>query len=126
MSQRRPFDSSMSGGQQSSGGNGGGGASHVQTHEMVESQNDQMVTQMADKVRQLKSISIDIGDEMRKQNSYLGGMGEEFDSAGGLLGGSMKRLKGLANAGHNRWMCYIILFIVGVFFICYAVIKWRS
>ncbi len=46
----------MSGGQQSSGGNGGGGASHVQTHEMVESQNDQMVTQMADKVRQLKSV----------------------------------------------------------------------
>ncbi len=43
----------MSGGP-SSGGNGA--PSHVQTHEMVESQNDQMVTQMADKVRQLKSV----------------------------------------------------------------------
>lgn len=36
----------------------GPGGSHVQTHEMLESQNDQMVTQMADKVKQLKSVRI--------------------------------------------------------------------
>ena len=71
-------------------------------------------------------ISIDIGDEMRKQNSMLGGMDEDFDTTGGLLGASMKRLKGLASAGHNRWMCYMILFIVGVFFLCYFLLKWRS
>ena len=51
---------------------------------------------------------------------------EDFDSAGGLLGSSMKRVKNMAKAGHNRWMCYLILFIVAVFFMCYYIIKWRS
>ena len=51
---------------------------------------------------------------------------EDFDSAGGLLGSSMKRVKNMAKAGHNRWMCYMILFIVAVFFVCYYIIKWRS
>ena len=36
---------------------GRGGNSHVQTHEMLESQNEQMVDQMADKVKQLRSVS---------------------------------------------------------------------
>ncbi len=63
---------------------------------------------------------------MRKQNSMMGGMSEEFDNAGGLLGSSMKRLKNMANAGHNNWMCYLILFVVAVFFLCYAILKWRS
>ncbi len=39
-----------------SGPGSGDGGSHVQTHEMLESQNDQMVTQMADKVKKLKSV----------------------------------------------------------------------
>jgi len=51
---------------------------------------------------------------------------EDFDSAGGLLGSSIKRVKNMAKAGHNRWMCYMILFIVAVFFVCYYIIKWRS
>ena len=38
-------------------GPGQKGHSHTQTHEMLESQNDQMVSQMADKVTQLKSVS---------------------------------------------------------------------
>ena len=63
---------------------------------------------------------------MRTQNKDLQGMGEDFDSAGGLLGSSMKRLKSMANAGHNRWMLYMILFIVVVFFVFYYLIRWRT
>jgi len=43
---------------------------------------------------------------------------EDFDSAGGSLGSSMKRVKNMAKAGHNCWMCYLILFSVAVFFVC--------
>ena len=51
---------------------------------------------------------------------------DEFDSAGGFLAGSMKRVRNMGKAGHNRWMCYMLLFIIFVFFFCYFIIKWRS
>ena len=70
--------------------------------------------------------SIDIGDEVRHQNKELGVMGEDFETAGGLLGSSMKRLKAMGSAGHNRWMLYMILFIVVVFFVLYYIIRWRT
>ena len=95
-------------------------------------------------------MSIDIGDEVRGQNVLLNDMvsyynllniyislslthslslylqGTDFDSTGGLLSGTMKRLKGLAQGGHNNWMCYMILLIVFVFLILFYVIKWRQ
>ena len=56
----------------------------------------------------------------------LSGQDTEFDGSGSLLSASMKRVKGLAQAGHNRWMCYMIIFILVVFFLVYYIIKWRS
>ena len=71
-------------------------------------------------------LSIDIGDEVRHQNKDLEGMGDDFEHTGGLLGSSMKRLKSMTNAGHNRWMLYMILFIIVVFFVLYYIIRWRT
>jgi blocked-early-in-transport protein 1 len=53
-------------------------------------------------------------------------MNEDFDTTGSLLTGSLKRVKAMASAGHNRWMLYLILFVLLVFFICYYIIRWRS
>ncbi|XP_065901903.1 BET1 homolog [Dysidea avara] len=107
----------------SSGGMSGG---HSFTHEMIENENDHLVNALSGKVAALKSLSIDIGDEVRSQNTILRDMDSDFDNTGGLLGSSMKRVKNMAKAGHNRWMCYMILFIVLVFFIVYYIVKWRS
>ena len=53
-------------------------------------------------------------------------MGDDFETTGGLLGSSMKRLKVMSNAGHNRWMLYMIVFIVVVFLVLYYIIRWRT
>lgn len=95
-------------------------------------------------------LSIDIGDEVRGQNTMLSDMvsqqasqvrtslrcrpddlctlmqGSDFDTTGSLLGASMKRVKGMAASGHNRWMCYMVLFILLVFLLLYYIIKWRG
>ena len=52
--------------------------------------------------------------------------GGDFDTTGSLLEASMKRVKGMAAAGHNRWMCYMVLFILVVFLLLYYIIKWRG
>lgn len=115
MSQRRPYvtDPSVS-------------TMSDKTHEILEDENDQLIDEMAHKINALKKVSIDIGDEVRGQNRFLGKMDEEFDSAGGLLASSMKRVKNMGKAGHNRWMCYMMIFIILVFFLCYYIISWRN
>ena len=51
---------------------------------------------------------------------------EDFEGTGGLLGSSFKRVKAMGAAGHNRWMCYMILFILFVFLVLYYAIRWRT
>lgn len=75
-------------------------------------------------VRALKSLSIDIGNEVRTQNRMLGDMDDEFDSSGGLLQSTMARLTNISKAGHHKLMWYLILFALFVFFVCYLTIKW--
>ena len=135
------------------------------THEMLEDENDRLMDEMARKIDTLKTVStlytrgnffqifsqwsfqlsIDIGDEVKGQNSFLKDMvslysilhslfllemewwqDQNFDSAGGFLSGSMKRVKNMGKAGHNRWMCYMMIFIIIVFFVCYYIISWRN
>eukprot|EP00118_Oscarella_pearsei_P003866 m.16057 g.16057 ORF g.16057 m.16057 type:complete len:63 (+) comp26717_c0_seq1:45-233(+) len=43
----------------------------LQTEELVEQENDRLVEEMTHKVSALKSLTIDIGDEVRSQNQSL-------------------------------------------------------
>jgi len=95
-----------------------------ESHQMMEQENDRMADELSGKVRALKSLSIDIGNEVRTQNSLLGDMDDEFDSSGGLLQSTMARLTNISKAGHHKLMWYLILFALFVFFICYLSIKW--
>ncbi|XP_065192655.1 BET1 homolog [Sycon ciliatum] len=101
------------------------GRSHgtTRTEEMFANENDRIVESMTAKVAQLKSVSLDIGREVREQNAELLGMGSEFDNAGGLLGSTMKRLGLMSKAGHNNWMCYMIAFVLFVFFVTYFLVR---
>ena len=64
--------------------------------------------------------SIAIGDELSLQEGLMKGMNEDFFGAGGMLGGSMKRLQKLTGASSNSFMCYLIGFCVFVFLLIYS------
>ncbi|EDO40976.1 predicted protein, partial [Nematostella vectensis] len=88
---------------------------------IMESENNRMVDNLASKVSRLKGIAIDIERESKQQNDYLGGMGDDFGSASGLLGGSVQRLSNMMGAGksNRRLMCYLITGLVFIFFVLY-------
>ena len=50
---------------------------------------------------------------------------QEFDGTGGFLGSTMKRVQAMARAGHNRYIWYLLLFCIFVFFICWLLMKFR-
>ena len=106
-----------------------GGASHEAgygaPHEkhMLEEENDKMVDALSNKVQALKSLTIDIGNEVRTQNKMLKGMDDDFDKSATFLSATMGRLTALTKKGHHWVMCYLLLFGLFVFFVVYYLKK---
>ncbi|KAL1139331.1 hypothetical protein AAG570_006317 [Ranatra chinensis] len=91
----------------------------------LEEENDQMTDQLKKKIDVLKSLSIDIGAEVRYQDRLLNDMDEDFERTGGFLGNTMNRVLRLSKGGHNYYILYLFLFSIVVFFILYIVLKFR-
>ncbi|XP_057619830.1 BET1 homolog [Chionomys nivalis] len=77
------------------------------------------------KVDAIKSLSIEIGHEVRNQNKLLSEMDSQFDSTTGFLGKTMGRLKILSRGSQTKLLCYMMLFSLFVFFVIYWIIKLR-
>lgn len=88
-------------------------------------QNDELVDGLRSKVGVLKSLTLDMGDEIKSQNQLLREMDNEFDSSWGLLSSSMARVKKLAASGQNRFIMYLVAFSCFVFFFIYLIIRFR-
>lgn len=89
----------------------------------LEGDNDAQVNLLAGKVGQLKELSIAIGSHVREDNKLLGEIDNSFDTTGGLLGGTMKRLGNLTSSNDNRHMLYLVVFVVFVFLLVYKLTR---
>ncbi|XP_015909944.1 BET1 homolog [Parasteatoda tepidariorum] len=91
----------------------------------VEDENEQLVDGLQNKITALKSLTIDIGHEVRNQNQMLREMDDDFDSTSGFLSTTMGRVVKLAKSGHNRYILYLLLFSFFVFFMIYLIMKFQ-
>ncbi|BFZ05181.1 hypothetical protein BsWGS_08220 [Bradybaena similaris] len=105
--------------------NGSNNYQYQDTSQMLEDENQRMEEELKGKVKALKTLSIDIGEEVREQNKFLRHMDDDFDSSSGLLSKTMGRLKSITSAGHWKIWVYIALFALFVFFMCWVIIKFR-
>ncbi|VEL35869.1 unnamed protein product [Protopolystoma xenopodis] len=91
-----------------------------------ETENLQLEADLQAKVASLRSLSLHIGDEVREQNIFLGSMTDAFERSEGLLRSTMSRLGGLRRHGallSTGLYCYIILFVLFFFLVCWVLIK---
>lgn len=91
-----------------------------------ENENDYLIDGLKSKVDTLKSLTLDMGDEIKGQNSFLKDMDTDFDSTWGKLSGNMRRVERLAKnvvAKHMVWV--LLLFALVVFFIIWVIIRFR-
>ena len=91
----------------------------------VEDENDKMEEELSHKVKALKSLTIDIGEEVRQQNKELSGMNDDFDKGGGLLDATVNRLKRITRSGGHKHICYLMMFGLFIFFIIWMIVKFR-
>lgn len=90
-----------------------------------EQANDDELGEIYSKVNVLKSLTLDMGEEIRSQNSLLNSMDNDFNSVWGKLSNSMSRVKNLAAAGHNSWLLfYLVFFALFVFLIIYLMVSY--
>mmetsp|Transcript_19104 Transcript_19104/g.44962 ORF Transcript_19104/g.44962 Transcript_19104/m.44962 type:complete len:168 (-) Transcript_19104:206-709(-) len=89
------------------------------SREMMERQNDQQIEDLEAKVSTLKDITRAIGKETKESNSLLDTMGVDFDKAGKLLQGTMGHLKMMMQTKNGKHMCYMVAFVLLLFFMMY-------
>eukprot|EP00961_Rhodomonas_salina_P073128 982417-Rhodomonas_salina.1 len=70
----------------------GGPAGRTQEADMMERQNEALVGNLQNKINNLKSITIAIGDEVREQNKFLDGMQNGMAANDNLLGSTMQKM----------------------------------
>ena len=93
--------------------------------QLPDNENDYLVDGLRTKVTALKSLTLDMGDEIKSQNAFLSDMDNEMDSAWGRLSSSMFRVKKIAMSGQNRHIFYLLAFSMFVFFVIYLIIRLR-
>lgn len=95
---------------------------------MMDRENQARSERLASKMGRLKDIAIDIQMDAIDQNRHLDGMGSEFDSTQGLLGGSVNRIGKMISSGkgNRKLICYMVLLAVIMFFVLYFLVKWTG
>ncbi|GFS66135.1 BET1-like protein [Nephila pilipes] len=87
----------------------------------LEAQNRYHAEELSKKISKLKSVAYDIEIEAKDHNRLLDDVGNEFDSSGGFLSGSLNRMNKMMFTGRSdrRLMCYVIFGTVGLFIVFY-------
>lgn len=93
---------------------------------IMEQQNNDRISELSDQVSRLKGLTIDIGNEVREQNSLLDDMGEGFGNAGDLLAGSLRRIGTMLDSRSGRHMCYMVAFVVFVMVFLYWLMTYKG
>lgn len=91
----------------------------------MEDENERMTTELGNKIGVLKSLSIDIGNEVRYQDKLLRDVDDDMDRTQGFLGNTMNRVLRLSRGSHNYYILYLFLFSLFVFFLIYLILKFR-
>ena len=106
---------------------GGGGRSARETNaNIMEQQNNERISELSEQVARLKGLTIDIGNEVREQNSLLDSMQDGFMSTQDMLQGSLRRIGTMLETGGAKHMCYMVAFVVFVVVFLYWIMTYKG
>mmetsp|Transcript_1845 Transcript_1845/g.1756 ORF Transcript_1845/g.1756 Transcript_1845/m.1756 type:complete len:147 (-) Transcript_1845:270-710(-) len=104
---------------------GGMSASEMNAN-IMEEQNNDRIDELSEQVARLKGLTINIGNEVREQNSFLDNMQDGFANTGDLLAGSLRRIGSMLESGGAKHMCYMVAFVVFVMIFLYWIMTYKG
>ncbi len=90
---------------------------------LMESENDMRWMELGERVDMLKSLSHEIHQEVKSQNSLLDSMGDSFGNVSGLFSSTIAKLGDMMGANSSQHMYYLVFFIVFVFLVLYFMMR---
>ena len=98
------------------------GQGNVYGNEQLEEQNEYLEGELKGKISALKSLSIDIGTEVKEQNKFLRSMDDQFDSTHSMFSNTIGKVLKLAKSNHKYYIYYLLGFCMFVFLILWLYI----
>ena len=95
----------------------------VMGHESLEDQNEQMESDMKDKVSRLHQLSINIGMELKEQKTLLNDMDNGFNSTSSIITNTIGKVGKLLKSHSNYHIHYLLLFCLFVFLVLWFYIR---
>ena len=89
----------------------------------MEQQNNDRVSSLSDQVSLLKSLTIDIGNEVREQNDLLDNMDNNFSNTGDLMGLSIRKISEMMGSTSSKHMLILAGFVVFVMTFLYWMMR---
>ena len=105
---------------------GGGRFGNDTNTNILEQQNNERIYELSEQVSRLKGLTIEIGNEVREQNSLLDTMGDGFQNTKDLLQGSLRRIGTMLESGGSKHMCYMVGFVVFVVVFLWWVMSFKG
>ncbi|ETS77490.1 hypothetical protein PFICI_11364 [Pestalotiopsis fici W106-1] len=90
------------------------------TLDELESQNDQEVTGIMNKVKMLKTLSVAMGDEIRDSSAMMDKMNDTFDNTRLRLRGTMNRMMVMAERTGVGWKVWLGFFAAVILIFMYV------
>lgn len=90
---------------------------------IMEEQNNERISELSQHVARLKGLTIDIGNEVKEQNSMLDSMHDGFLNTQDMLQNSLRRVGTMLQSGGAKHMCYMVGFVVTVMVLLYWLMK---
>ncbi len=122
----RPGGSGGSGYGDIEGGRGGGRSARETNAGIMEQQNNERISELSEHVARLKGLTIDIGNEVREQNSLLDNMHDGFLNTQDMLQGSLRRIGTMLESGGAKHMLYMVGFVVFVVVFLYWLMTYKG
>ena len=93
---------------------------------ILEQQNNERINELSESVARLKGLTIDIGNEVREQNSLLDNMGDGFSNTRDMLQSSLRRIGTMLESGGAKHMCYMVAFCVFVMIFLWWLMSYKG
>ena len=96
---------------------------NVYGNESLEENNEYLEGELKGKISALKSLSIDIGTEVKEQNKFLKSMDDQFDSTHSMFSNTIGKVLKLAKSNHKYYIYYLLAFCLFVFLVLWLYIR---
>ena len=96
---------------------------NIYGNESLEEDNEHLEGELKGKISALKSLSINIGEEVKEQNKFLKSMDDQFDSTHSMFGNTIGKVLKLAKSNHKFYIYYLLAFCLFVFFVLWFTIR---